>query len=109
MRRHEWFVLLQRNDEWLAVVQTCRTSASDEYETLSEKNSMTGKNPKRTLQSRFESQLFHLADGEDIKLTLKDILDIAMDLDKRYEDQTALPSSNVAALYGTGTTRRKRR
>ena len=91
--------------EWLTVGSDLSSiGIAHEYETLSEKNSMTGKNPKTYVRRAGSSHnYFTFADGEDIKLTLKDILDIAqVDLDKRYEDQTALPSSNVAALYGTG-------
>ena len=65
---------------------------------------MTGKNPKTYVRRAGSSHnYFTFADGQDIKLKLKEILDIAqVDLDKRYENQTALPSSNVAALYGSG-------
>ncbi len=92
--------------EWLTVGSDLSSiGIAHEYETLSEKNSMTGKNPKTYVRRAGSSHnYFTFADGQDIKLKLKEILDIAqVDLDKRYEDQTALPSSNVAALYGSGT------
>ena len=91
--------------EWLTVGSDLSSiGIAHEYETLSEKNSMTGKNPKTYVRRAGSSHnYFTFADGQDIKLKLKEILDIAqVDLDKRYEDQTALPSSNVAALYGSG-------
>ena len=92
--------------EWLTVGSDLSSiGIAHEYETLSEKNSMTGKNPKTYVRRAGSSHnYFTFADGQDIKLKLKEILDIAqVDLDKRYENQTALPSSNVAALYGSGT------
>ena len=91
--------------EWLTVGSDLSSiGIAHEYETLSEKNSMTGKNPKTYVRRAGSSHnYFTFADGQDIKLKLKEILDIAqVDLDKRYENQTALPSSNVAALYGSG-------
>ena len=91
--------------EWLTVGSDLSSiGIAHEYETLSEKNSMTGKNPKTYVRRAGSSHnYFTFADGEDIKLKLKDILDIAqVDLDKRYEEQTALSGTNVAALYGIG-------
>ena len=91
--------------EWLTVGSDLSSiGIAHEYETLSEKNSMTGKNPKTYVRRAGSSHnYFTFADGEDIQLKLKDILDIAqVDLDKRYDKQTALPSTNVAALYGIG-------
>ncbi len=91
--------------EWLTVGSDLSSiGIAHEYETLSEKNSMTGKNPKTYVRRAGSSHnYFTFADGKDIQLKLKDILDIAqVDLDKRYKEQTALPSTNVAALYGIG-------
>ena len=99
------FCYYAETTEWLTIGSDVSSiGIAHEYETLSDKNSLSGKNPKTFVRRAGSSHnYFTFESGKDVKLKLKDILDIAqVDLDKRYEAQPAVSGANVNALYGEG-------
>jgi len=99
------FCYYNEKTEWLTIGSDVSSiGIAHEYETLSDTNSLSGKNPKTYVRRAGSSHNYFIFEsGNDVKLKLKDVLDIAqVDLDKRYGDQPALSGVNVNALYGEG-------
>ena len=91
--------------DWLAIgAEHTTIGISHEYDTLTA--GKAGANPKTYVRRAGSSENLHVFEaGSDIKLKLKEILDVAqVDLDKRYEDQTPAAGEDMSGWYGTENT-----